>query len=111
MLVVVAAWLVALFMTGMWLGRWFGQRNERGVVAESPAASQGSVALPTLRCENGDPPRVWTRVEAEARMHTAQMSLRSAESAGVWTDLGRRWAQLAEAQLAEVGLCWGGEKP
>lgn len=101
---------------GMHLGGYFERQSsgaERGAVTEIQPPRLGSVALPTLRlrCENGDPPRAWTQVEAEARMHTAQMSLRSAEHHGAWTDLGYRWAKLADAQMAEVRLCWGGEKP
>lgn len=105
--VLALAVLVALAL-GMRLGghleRQQGGGAERGVVAGVGASS--TVALPTLRCTNGDPPRGWSRLEAEARLHTAQMSLRSAEHHGVWTDLGLRWSGLAKAQMMEVDLCW-----
>lgn len=109
------AWGVFAFCIGAGFGLVSGIQlsveRERGAVTENQSPRLDSVALPTLRlrCENEDPPRVWTRIEAEARMHTAQMSLRSAEFHGVWTDLGNRWSGLARGQMQEVELCWGGE--
>ena len=104
MLVVVAAWLVALFMTGMWLGRWLGQRSERGAVAGAGASV--TVALPALRCANGPEPRAWTRVEAESAYHAAKMYQESAEAAGLWNDLGRRALWTATVRYLEVLTCW-----
>lgn len=106
-LILVVLALVVGMRAGVWLAEKEVAERERRVVAEAPRVP--AVTPSTLRCTNGDPPRAWTRVETEGRMHTAQMSLRSAEFHGVWTDLGRRWSQLAEAQMAEVRLCWGGE--
>ena len=61
------------------------------------------------RCYNGDPPREWTRLDREVHIHKAQMSLRTAEKFGVWTDLGNRWAILSIGQWLEILVC-GGEK-
>ena len=63
----------------------------------------------SARCYNGDPPREWTRLDKEAHIHKAQMSLRTAEKFGVWTDLGNRWAILSIGQWLEILVC-GGEK-
>jgi hypothetical protein len=118
-LAVLAFVAVVAFSLGAQMPRWIAERPA------TPASPVQEVSTPrppetppALRCYQGvtfdgkNQPnltqRAWTQAEAEARLHAAQMSLRSAESHGVWTDLGRRWAQLAEAQLAEVRLCWPG---
>jgi hypothetical protein len=78
----------------------------------SPVVFRAPVSAPvSLRCRNGDPPTAWTRVEAEASMHRAQMALRSAERFGVWTSLGQRWATIATAAMLEILLCTQGAQP
>jgi hypothetical protein len=87
-------------------------RAESSSTPPVPSASPVTAApSPSMRCTNGDPPRVWTQVEAETRYHTASMWLRSAESAGVWSDRGRRALGLATSQFLEILLCTQGVQP
>ncbi len=99
---------------GMHLGGHFERQSaerERGVVAEAPRVS--TAALPTLRCgtnQRTGEPVVWSQVDAESKIHLAQVALDTA-LANSWNPKFRDWTVFAQAVLDLVDTCWGGEKP
>ena len=109
--VALAAVILGAGLLGVEVGMGMGQRSERGAVAGQRIDSVALPALrPQLRCANGPEPRVWTRQEAESKVHLAQVALDTA-LANSWNPRFRDWTEFAKANMELVKVCWGGEKP
>lgn len=106
--------LLLVFVVGVQIGttverarRSAGERA--GVQAGPPPTTSGTAPAAPLaglqpRCTNGDPPQEWTRVDAEAALHAARMSLETARHYQV-PALKQAWALEAIAGYLYVLAC------